>query len=136
MDIAVLEPLHAQGGYWLGVFCWRVFCKKGCRADGDTWEECVDSCDHICYKDPVFKDQKWSAYIDRSPGVPSYSEECFHACVSGCGFKFDVPEKTVEECQPNRPKPPPPPPTAKKPPAEHLATQSPSDDDDIPSISA
>ncbi|KAL9263904.1 hypothetical protein AKJ16_DCAP11583 [Drosera capensis] len=38
----------------------------------------------------------------------------FHACVSGCGFKFDVPEKTVEECQPNRPKPPLPPPTAKK----------------------
>ncbi|KAK9706696.1 hypothetical protein RND81_07G145500 [Saponaria officinalis] len=66
---------------------WRVFCKKGCGADGDTWDECVSACDQICYKDPVLKDQQWSAYIDRSPGATTYSEECFHACVAGCGFK-------------------------------------------------
>ncbi|XP_034697045.1 uncharacterized protein LOC117922923 isoform X2 [Vitis riparia] len=66
---------------------WRVFCKKGCYADGETWEECLEECNEICYKDPVFKDQQWSAYIDRSPGSPSHSKECFNACVSGCGFK-------------------------------------------------
>ncbi|KAJ9690437.1 hypothetical protein PVL29_012868 [Vitis rotundifolia] len=53
---------------------WRVFCKKGCYADGETWEECLEECNEICYKDPVFKDQQWSAYIDRSPGSPSHSK--------------------------------------------------------------
>nr|XP_011460678.1 PREDICTED: uncharacterized protein LOC101297706 isoform X2 [Fragaria vesca subsp. vesca] len=48
---------------------WRVFCKKGCDADGETWEECLEECNEICYKDPVLKDQQWSACIDRSPGV-------------------------------------------------------------------
>ncbi|XP_048438530.1 uncharacterized protein LOC103930512 isoform X2 [Pyrus x bretschneideri] len=48
---------------------WRVFCKKGCDADGETWEECLEECNVICYKDPVLKDQQWSACIDRSPGV-------------------------------------------------------------------
>ncbi|XP_061375600.1 uncharacterized protein LOC133317734 isoform X1 [Gastrolobium bilobum] len=67
---------------------WRVFCKKGCTSDGETWEECLEECNQICYKDPVLKDKQWSAYIDRSPGAASYSEECFHACVSGCGYKF------------------------------------------------
>ncbi|XP_061375602.1 uncharacterized protein LOC133317734 isoform X3 [Gastrolobium bilobum] len=66
---------------------WRVFCKKGCTSDGETWEECLEECNQICYKDPVLKDKQWSAYIDRSPGAASYSEECFHACVSGCGYK-------------------------------------------------
>lgn len=28
----------------------------------------------MCYKDPVFKDHQWSAYIDRSPGASGYSE--------------------------------------------------------------
>ncbi|KAJ7947177.1 protein SIEVE ELEMENT OCCLUSION B-like [Quillaja saponaria] len=54
---------------------WRVFCKKGCNFDGDTWEECLEECNQICYKDPVLKDQQWSAYIDRSPGADSYSEQ-------------------------------------------------------------
>lgn len=31
-------------------------------------------CNEICYKDPVLKDQQWSAYIDRSPGADGYSE--------------------------------------------------------------
>ncbi|XP_024159136.1 uncharacterized protein LOC112166503 isoform X2 [Rosa chinensis] len=48
---------------------WRVFCKKGCDTDGETWEECLEECNEICYKDPVLKDQQWSACIDRSPGV-------------------------------------------------------------------
>lgn len=34
----------------------------------------VGECDEICYKDPVFKDRQWSAYIDRSPGHADYSE--------------------------------------------------------------
>ncbi|XP_004960046.1 uncharacterized protein LOC101758211 isoform X1 [Setaria italica] len=66
---------------------WRVFCKKGCNADGDTWEQCIGKCTEICYKDPVLEDRQWSAYIDRSPGQDSYSLECFNACVSGCGFR-------------------------------------------------
>ncbi|CAI9087478.1 OLC1v1021556C1 [Oldenlandia corymbosa var. corymbosa] len=74
---------------------WRVFCKKGCDADGDTWEECLTECDEICYKDPVFKDQKWSAYIDRSPGATRYSE-------------FDIHPEKVSQVYPNRPPPPPP----------------------------
>ncbi|KAG6594607.1 hypothetical protein SDJN03_11160, partial [Cucurbita argyrosperma subsp. sororia] len=82
---------------------WRVFCKKGCDADGDAWEECLEECTEICYKDPVFKDHQWSAYIDRSPGSASYSEECFHACASGCGFKFDVDSGTADKIQANRP---------------------------------
>ncbi|KAK3009423.1 hypothetical protein RJ639_014132 [Escallonia herrerae] len=86
---------------------WRVFCKKGCDADGETWEECLGECNEICYKDPVLKDQQWSAYIDRSPGAASYSEECFHACVAGCGYKFDVPPDKVDQIHPNRPAKPP-----------------------------
>lgn len=39
-----------------------------------TWYPGLDECNEICYKDPVLKDQKWSAYIDRSPGSASYSE--------------------------------------------------------------
>ncbi|CAN6461833.1 unnamed protein product [Victoria cruziana] len=66
---------------------WRVFCKKGCDADGDTWEDCLGECNEICYKDPVLKDHQWSAYIDRSPGAENYSTECFHACVAGCAFR-------------------------------------------------
>ncbi|XP_052183816.1 tetraspanin-19-like isoform X2 [Diospyros lotus] len=62
---------------------------------------CLEECNEICYKDPVLKDQQWSAYIDRSPGAASYSEECFRACVAGCGYKFfwfiTMP-KTVKGC--------------------------------------
>ncbi|RDY13556.1 hypothetical protein CR513_01491, partial [Mucuna pruriens] len=61
-----------------------------------------NDCDHICYKDPVLKDQQWSAYIDRSPGAASYSEECFHACVSGCAYKFGVKPEEADKVSPNR----------------------------------
>ncbi|XP_051207286.1 uncharacterized protein [Lolium perenne] len=88
---------------------WRVFCKKGCNADGDTWEECIGKCTEICYKDPVLEDRQWSAYIDRSPGEDSYSLECFNACISGCGYRFDVPAEKVGQIKPNRPSKPPPP---------------------------
>ncbi|XP_025823118.1 uncharacterized protein LOC112899000 isoform X1 [Panicum hallii] len=108
---------------------WRVFCKKGCNTDGDTWEECIGKCTEICYKDPVLEDRQWSAYIDRSPGQDSYSLECFNACVSGCGYRvgyihtspyplcslllglisFEIPTEKVEEIKPNRPSKPPPP---------------------------
>ncbi|KAM7525103.1 hypothetical protein LguiA_015005 [Lonicera macranthoides] len=115
---------------------WRVFCKKGCNADGDTWEECLDECNEICYKDPVLKDQKWSAYIDRSPGSASYSEECFRACVSGCGYKFEIPSKEVDQIHPNRPSPPQvekaPPPTIKVDPRPESSLTK----EDIPSTSA
>ncbi|BAF16199.1 uncharacterized protein [Oryza sativa Japonica Group] len=99
---------------------WRVFCKKGCDADGDTWDECISKCTEICYKDPVLEDHQWSAYIDRSPGQDSYSLECFNACVSGCGYRFDIPAEKVEQIKPNRPSKPPPPP----PPAVERATNS------------
>ncbi|XP_050207370.1 uncharacterized protein LOC126656790 isoform X2 [Mercurialis annua] len=82
---------------------WRVFCKKGCDTDGETWEECLSACNEICYKDPVFKDRQWSAYIDRSPGAAVYSEECFHACVAGCGYKFEIDPEKVGQVRPNRP---------------------------------
>jgi hypothetical protein len=43
----------------------------------------LEDCNQLCYKDPVLKDQQWSAYIDRSPGSASYSEVfSFHAHVS------------------------------------------------------
>ncbi|WVY95026.1 hypothetical protein V8G54_034114 [Vigna mungo] len=141
---------------------WRVFCKKGCSSEEETWEESRDytwqisgfeeslslsvkslssyqssswhvlssshklfglstpgrvmctwsvgleNCNLMCYKDPVLKDQQWSAYIDRSPGAVSYSAECFHACVSGCGYKFDVKKEKVDEVTPSgRPMPAP-----------------------------
>ncbi|KAL5772453.1 hypothetical protein ACOSP7_012051 [Xanthoceras sorbifolium] len=80
---------------------WRVFCKKACTSDGETWEECLAGCDEICYKDPVLKDHQWSAYIDRSPGSASYSAECFTACVSGCAFKFDMLSEKINQVRPN-----------------------------------
>ncbi|GJS69861.1 zinc knuckle CX2CX4HX4C containing protein [Tanacetum coccineum] len=101
----------------------RVFCKKGCNADGDTWEECLSSCDEICYKDPVLKDQQWSAYIDRSPGSATYSQ-------------YEIPSEKVTEVHPNRPckqPPPPPPPAAKTDSAVHKSIRI---SDDIPSTSA
>ncbi|XP_031484198.1 uncharacterized protein LOC116253504 isoform X2 [Nymphaea colorata] len=69
---------------------WRVFCKKGCDADGDTWEDCLGECNEICYKDPVLKDHQWSAYIDRSPGAENYST-------------FSVSSEIVSQVHPNRP---------------------------------
>ncbi|XP_059295101.1 uncharacterized protein LOC132048208 [Lycium ferocissimum] len=81
---------------------WRVFCKKACDADGDTWEECLEQCDEMCYKSAVLKDQQWSAYIDRAPGSASYSEDCHRACAAGCGFKFDIPSEEVDKIQSSR----------------------------------
>ncbi|WOK94849.1 hypothetical protein Cni_G03554 [Canna indica] len=86
---------------------WRIFCKKGCDADGETWEECQEECNEICFKDPVLKDHEWSYYIDRSPGQDNYSMECFRACISGCGFRFNILKEIVDEIQPNRPHKPP-----------------------------
>ncbi|TKW40056.1 hypothetical protein SEVIR_1G220700v4 [Setaria viridis] len=74
----------------------------------------IGKCTEIYYKDPVLKDRQWSAYIDRSPGQDSYSLECFNACVSGCGFRFEVPTEKVEEIKPNRPSKPSPPPEVKR----------------------
>ncbi|XP_039000857.1 uncharacterized protein LOC120126866 [Hibiscus syriacus] len=69
---------------------WRVFCKKGCDNDADTWEECISECTDLCYKAPVLKDQQWSSYIDRSPGAVKQSEECYSACLAGCGYKLEL----------------------------------------------
>ncbi|XP_022926758.1 uncharacterized protein LOC111782187 [Cucurbita pepo subsp. pepo] len=113
---------------------WRVFCKKGCDADGDAWEECLEECTEICYKDPVFKDHQWSAYIDRSPGSASYSEECFHACASGCGFKFDVDSGTADKIQANRPVKPVP--IVSKPAPRPPITEPVAKNEDLPSTSA
>ncbi|RYR35999.1 hypothetical protein Ahy_A10g051069 isoform B [Arachis hypogaea] len=63
----------------------------------------LEDCNQMCFKDPVLKDQQWSAYIDRSPGAASYSEDCFRACVSGCGYKFEVVTEEVDKVCPNRP---------------------------------
>ncbi|KAF2585241.1 hypothetical protein F2Q70_00034779 [Brassica cretica] len=110
----------------------RVFCKKGCDADSDSWEDCVSDCSEICYKDPVLKDRQWSAYIDRSPGAASYSEECFHACVAGCGYKFEVGSEEVDKVKPKRP--PPPPPKPQPPPRAKGPKQPPSEE--VPGTSA
>ncbi|KAJ6925833.1 hypothetical protein NC651_010308 [Populus alba x Populus x berolinensis] len=68
----------------------------------------LDECNEICYKDPVLKDRQWTAYIDRSPGSASYSEECFKACKAGCGYKFEIHPGEVDKARPNRPCNPPP----------------------------
>lgn len=82
---------------------WRVFCKKGCNTDGDSLEDCSSECNEICFKDPVIKDHKWSAYIDRSPGQDDNSMECFHACIAGCAFKCHVPNEIADSVHPTRP---------------------------------
>ncbi|XP_033137461.1 uncharacterized protein LOC103859331 isoform X1 [Brassica rapa] len=147
MDAAVWESMHAQvrSSYADSIFSMirivlrriciqagRVFCKKGCDADSDSWEDCVSDCSEICYKDPVLKDRQWSAYIDRSPGAASYSEECFHACVAGCGYKFEVGSEEVDKVKPKRP--PPPPPKPQPPPRAKGPKQPPSEE--VPGTSA
>ncbi|GFP98285.1 hypothetical protein PHJA_001972400 [Phtheirospermum japonicum] len=96
----------------------------------------LGECDEICYKDPVLKDQQWSAYIDRSPGSATYSEECFRACVAGCGYKFNIPLEKVNQVHSRPPKPP----VEEKrgPPAVESGPQNAAkqDQDEIPSISA
>ncbi|KAL0889996.1 hypothetical protein Bca101_013979 [Brassica carinata] len=81
---------------------------------------CVSDCSEICYKDPVLKDQQWSAYIDRSPGAASYSE-------------FEVESEEVNKVKPKRP--PPPPPKPQPPPRAKTPMQPPSDED-VPASSA
>ncbi|KAG7026578.1 hypothetical protein SDJN02_10580 [Cucurbita argyrosperma subsp. argyrosperma] len=95
---------------------------------------CLEECTEICYKDPVFKDHQWSAYIDRSPGSASYSEECFHACASGCGFKFDVDSGTADKIQANRPVKPVP--IVSKPAPRPPITEPVAKNEDLPSTSA
>ncbi|KAL8506991.1 hypothetical protein ACS0TY_017754 [Phlomoides rotata] len=101
---------------------WRVFCKKGCDADGETLDECLGECDEICYKDPVLKDQQWSAYIDRSPGSATYSE-------------FETPSDVIDQVHSRDPKPPPEekpsPSTSESPVSNSKPTK-----DEIPSTSA
>ncbi|KAG8043951.1 hypothetical protein GUJ93_ZPchr0458g22334 [Zizania palustris] len=92
----------------------------------------ISKCTEICYKDPVLEDQQWSAYIDRSPGQDSYSLECFNACVSGCGFRFDIPAEKVEQIKPNRPSKPPPPPAAERATNSELLVKG----EDVPCTSA
>ncbi|KZV51969.1 hypothetical protein F511_08579 [Dorcoceras hygrometricum] len=110
----------------------RVFCKKGCDTDGETWGECLGECDEICYKDPVLKDQKWSAYIDRSPG-----SDCFRACIAGCGYKFEIPSDQINHVNSRSPKlpieekPASPPALEPRPPVKSILTK-----DEIPSTSA
>ncbi|KAK8984477.1 hypothetical protein V6N11_047699 [Hibiscus sabdariffa] len=98
--------------------------------DLETVSEGLSECDEICYKDPVLKDQKWSAYIDRSPGAANYSQECFNACVAGCGYKFEICKEIVSQV---RPRPPPPSRQVVKPPP---ATTPDEREEDVPSTSA
>ncbi|XP_042943844.1 uncharacterized protein LOC122277775 isoform X3 [Carya illinoinensis] len=92
---------------------------------------CLEECDELCYKDPVLKGRKWSAYFDRSPGAAVNSEEFFHACVSGCGYKFDIPTEKVDEVRSNRPPKPPPLPKPTQPPVGPSTTT-----EDVTSTSA
>lgn len=131
------RQIPKRGQVKIAIVSGRVFCKKGCDADGDTWDECLGECDEICYKDPVLKDQKWSAYIDRSPGSVSYSEECFRACVTGCGYKFEIPSDQIHHVNSRSPKlpieqkPAAPPALEPRPPRASILTK-----DEIPSTSA
>ncbi|XP_017432105.1 uncharacterized protein LOC108339479 isoform X2 [Vigna angularis] len=83
---------------------WASPCGNKCtnKYSALTKIPCLEDCNQLCYKDPVLKDQQWSAYIDRSPGAVSYSEECFRACVSGCSYKFDVKPEEADKVSPNR----------------------------------
>ncbi|MCD7454715.1 hypothetical protein HAX54_025778 [Datura stramonium] len=42
------------------------------------------------------------------PTTKSGKMECFHACVAGCGYKFEVPSHKVDQIHPSRPPQPPP----------------------------
>ncbi|KAK8504034.1 hypothetical protein V6N13_092740 [Hibiscus sabdariffa] len=85
--------------------------------DLETVSEGLSECDEICYKDPVLKDQKWSAYIDRSPGAANYSQ-------------FEICKEIVSQV---RPRPPPPSRQVVKPPP---ATTPDEREEDVPSTSA
>ncbi|KAG6777029.1 hypothetical protein POTOM_016828 [Populus tomentosa] len=120
---AALMGRHGKifGSCSLGIYCAGValrFYATGLH--GFQVPLSLDECNEICYKDPVLKDRQWTAYIDRSPGSASYSEECFKACKAGCGYKFEIHPGEVDKARPNRPcNPPPsekPPPVQKRPP--------------------
>ncbi|VAH54430.1 unnamed protein product [Triticum turgidum subsp. durum] len=95
---------------------WTPPCGSCCTKKYATLVQipCIGKCTEICYKDPVLEDRQWSAYIDRSPGEDSYSLECFNACISGCGYRFDIPAEKVGLIKPNRPSKPPPPPVVER----------------------
>lgn len=54
----------------------------------------MEDCNQICYKDPVLKDQQWSAYIDRSPGAASYSE--VSSILAHVPFTFHIRESWLQ----------------------------------------
>ncbi|KAG9149711.1 hypothetical protein Leryth_012427 [Lithospermum erythrorhizon] len=135
-DVMLMET-HGRNVKWLGVrtsFLFELRRRLSSQEHSESGLFLIpgqSECDEICFKDPVLKDKKWSAYIDRSPGsatyselmmsssesnnpivdkilvnIPGYVKECFNACVAGCGYKFDIPTETVKEIHPNRPPPP------------------------------
>ncbi|CAF2026282.1 unnamed protein product [Brassica napus] len=61
------------------------------------------------------------------------TQECFHACVAGCGYKFGVESEEVNKVKPKRP--PPPPPKPQPPPRAKRPMQPPSNED-VPTSSA
>ncbi|KAG7621318.1 hypothetical protein ISN44_As04g022280 [Arabidopsis suecica] len=126
---SLISEFHSWAQKLAELMLGRVFCKKGCDADSDSWEDCVGDCSEICYKDPVLKDRPWTAVIDRSPGDAKYSEECFHACVAGCGYKFDVEAEIVNKVKPKRPPPPPPKPQPPPPPPRSQKPMQPPTED-------
>ncbi|CAL5412218.1 unnamed protein product [Camellia sinensis] len=129
MGTTMWKPMHAQIRCSYADSMGEYFAKKGVALMVRHGRS-LGECDEICYKDPVLKDRQWSAYIDRSPGAASYSEECFHACVAGCGYKYEIPSEKVDQVHPNRPtKPPPeqkpsPPPTVKASPPSESSTST------------
>uniref|UniRef100_M1C371 Uncharacterized protein n=1 Tax=Solanum tuberosum TaxID=4113 RepID=M1C371_SOLTU len=63
--------------------------------------------------------------------------ECFHACVAGCGYKFDVPSQKVDQIHPSRPPPPPPKEKLTTPAVKRILPRESSQTiDDIPGTSA
>ncbi|CAL9104908.1 unnamed protein product [Musa acuminata var. zebrina] len=106
--------------------------KNGLRPAAAAAPRSQEECNEICFKDPVLKDHEWSYYIDRSPGHDNYSLECFRACISGCGFRFDIPKERVEEVRPKRP----PKPTAVEPKPVLPHVEPNAAPDDLPSTSA
>ncbi|KAH7292406.1 hypothetical protein KP509_29G066500 [Ceratopteris richardii] len=111
---------------------WRVYCKKACSSDGETWDECRADCNDMCHKTPVIKEYEWSAHLARSPGSPTKARKCEKACIRGCAFKFNVSASELSAAIPRKPEtPPPPPPTRPK----HAVAES-MDRGEPPNISA
>ncbi|WMV49137.1 hypothetical protein MTR67_042522 [Solanum verrucosum] len=67
----------------------------------------------------------------------TFELECFHACVAGCGYKFDVPSQKVDQIHPSRPPPPPPKEKLTTPAVKRILPRKSSQTiDDIPGTSA